>query len=79
MPDLSPEILLNFDTGSAEHTARRQLLADGPGTEQNRLENLRLGHGNKVMRAEAARPSPECHALAAASSTLEWWPEATSL
>ncbi|CAK9015418.1 Uncharacterized protein SCF082_LOCUS12748 [Durusdinium trenchii] len=29
LPDLSPSILLNFDTGSEEHTARRQLLADG--------------------------------------------------
>jgi len=29
MPDLSPDILLNFDTGSPEHTARRKLLADG--------------------------------------------------
>ncbi|CAE7730608.1 unnamed protein product, partial [Symbiodinium sp. CCMP2456] len=28
LPDLSPDILLNFDTGSAEHTARRKLLAD---------------------------------------------------
>lgn len=29
MPDLSSDILLNFDTGTTEHTARRQLLADG--------------------------------------------------
>ena len=29
LPELSPDILLNFDTGSAEHTARRKLLADG--------------------------------------------------
>ncbi|CAE7704990.1 unnamed protein product [Symbiodinium pilosum] len=29
MPDTSPDILLNFDTGTSEHTARRHLLADG--------------------------------------------------
>eukprot|EP00439_Symbiodinium_sp_Y106_P074777 s367_g14.t1 len=35
LPDLSPDILLNFDTGSAEHTARRKLLADAlPGLGQ---------------------------------------------
>ena len=34
MPELSYEILLNFDTGDAEHMARRQLLADGPGNRE---------------------------------------------
>jgi len=36
LPTLSPDVLLNFDTGSAEHTARRKLLADGlPGLAQD--------------------------------------------
>ena len=40
MPDLSSDILLNFDTGTTEHTARRQLLADGPRTWRVRLCSL---------------------------------------
>ncbi|OLP87424.1 hypothetical protein AK812_SmicGene31349 [Symbiodinium microadriaticum] len=49
LPDLSPDILLNFDTGSAEHTARRKLLADAlPGLGQEFQLDFQVPPGTSV-------------------------------